>query len=72
MYHYFDDKKELVRAVIERQAELIFSGQEPTSLISRDGRAGRHGATSWSRFKEGPDASAGARSVHLPVSCGRG
>ena len=29
VYHYFDDKGELVRAVIERQAELVFSGQEP-------------------------------------------
>jgi TetR/AcrR family transcriptional repressor of nem operon len=29
VYHYFDDKGELVRAVIERQAERIFSGQEP-------------------------------------------
>jgi AcrR family transcriptional regulator len=29
VYHYFDDKSELVRAVIERQAELIFGGQEP-------------------------------------------
>lgn len=29
VYHYFDDKSELVRAVIERQAELVFGGQEP-------------------------------------------
>ena len=29
VYHYFDDKGELVRAVIERQAELVFTGQEP-------------------------------------------
>jgi TetR/AcrR family transcriptional regulator, transcriptional repressor for nem operon len=29
VYHYFDDKSELVRAVIERQAELIFGRQEP-------------------------------------------
>jgi TetR/AcrR family transcriptional regulator, transcriptional repressor for nem operon len=29
VYHYFDDKNELVRAVIERQAELILDGQEP-------------------------------------------
>lgn len=29
VYHYFDDKGELVRAVIERQAELVFSGHEP-------------------------------------------
>ncbi len=29
VYHYFDDKSELVRAVIERQAELIFGGQQP-------------------------------------------
>ncbi|MQY16389.1 putative HTH-type transcriptional regulator YxaF [Streptomyces sp. RB5] len=29
VYHYFDDKTELVRAVIERQAELVFGGQEP-------------------------------------------
>jgi TetR/AcrR family transcriptional repressor of nem operon len=29
VYHYFDDKGELVRAVIERQAERVFSGQEP-------------------------------------------
>ena len=28
VYHYFDDKNELVRAVIERQAELVFGGQE--------------------------------------------
>lgn len=29
VYHYFEDKSALVRAVIERQAELIFGGQEP-------------------------------------------
>jgi AcrR family transcriptional regulator len=29
VYHYFDDKSELVRAVIERQAEFILGGQEP-------------------------------------------
>ena len=29
VYHYFDDKGELIRAVIERQAERVFSGQEP-------------------------------------------
>jgi AcrR family transcriptional regulator len=29
IYHYFDDKNELVRAVIERQAALVLSGQEP-------------------------------------------
>ena len=29
VYHYFDDKGELVRAVIEWQAERVFSGQEP-------------------------------------------
>ena len=29
VYHYFDDKGELVRAVIERQAERVLSGQEP-------------------------------------------
>ncbi len=29
VYHYFEDKSDLVRAVIERQAELIFGGQEP-------------------------------------------
>lgn len=29
VYHYFDDKGELVRAVIERQAELILGDQEP-------------------------------------------
>jgi len=29
VYHYFEDKSALVRAVIERQAELIFGGQDP-------------------------------------------
>lgn len=29
VYHYFDDKNELVRAVIDRQADLVFGGQEP-------------------------------------------
>ncbi|NEN07776.1 TetR/AcrR family transcriptional regulator [Diaminobutyricibacter tongyongensis] len=29
IYHYFDDKNELVRAVIELQAELVLNGQEP-------------------------------------------
>ena len=29
VYHYFDDKGALVRAVIERQAELVLGGQEP-------------------------------------------
>ena len=28
VYHYFEDKSALVRAVIERQAELVFGGQE--------------------------------------------
>lgn len=29
IYHYFDDKNELVRAVVESQAELVLGGQEP-------------------------------------------
>lgn len=29
VYHYFEAKDDLVRAVIERQAELVFGGQEP-------------------------------------------
>jgi TetR/AcrR family transcriptional repressor of nem operon len=29
LYHYFDDKSDLVRAVIARQAELILEEQEP-------------------------------------------
>ncbi|NBD23757.1 TetR/AcrR family transcriptional regulator [Paenibacillus glycinis] len=29
LYHYFDDKKELVRAVIAHQAEAIFEAQQP-------------------------------------------
>ena len=29
VYYYFDDKSELIRAVIERQAERVFSGHEP-------------------------------------------
>jgi AcrR family transcriptional regulator len=68
VYHYFDDKSELVRAVIERQAELIFGGRNPISPTSRGGRAGMHGATSWSRSRERLDASADARSARLPVS----
>lgn len=29
IYHYFDDKNQLVRAVIERQAERVLGGHEP-------------------------------------------
>src|SRR6201986_2148986 len=37
LYHYFDDKPALVRAVIERQAELAIGTQEQFDLSSLDG-----------------------------------
>src|SRR5581483_12141952 len=37
LYHYFDDKPALVRAVIERQADLAISTQERFDLSSLDG-----------------------------------
>src|ERR1017187_10145807 len=42
LYHYFDDKPALVRAVVDHQADTIVAGQEPFDLTSLDGlRAGR-------------------------------
>ena len=37
LYHYFDDKPALVRAVIEHQADTIVGGQETFDLSSLDG-----------------------------------
>ena len=37
LYHYFDDKPALVRAVIERQAEAMIATQERFDLSSLDG-----------------------------------
>jgi TetR/AcrR family transcriptional repressor of nem operon len=37
LYHYFDDKPALVRAVIEHQADAIVDGQETFDLSSGDG-----------------------------------
>jgi len=37
LYHYFDDKPALVRAVIERQTDSIVSNQETFDLSSLDG-----------------------------------
>jgi TetR/AcrR family transcriptional regulator, transcriptional repressor for nem operon len=37
LYHYFDDKPALVRAVIERQADLAIGTQERFDLSSLDG-----------------------------------
>ncbi|MFZ1994085.1 MAG: TetR/AcrR family transcriptional regulator [Solirubrobacteraceae bacterium] len=37
LYHYFDDKPALVRAVIEHQADMIVAGQETFDLSSLDG-----------------------------------
>ena len=37
LYHYFDDKPALVRAVIEHQADTILAGQETFDLSSLDG-----------------------------------
>jgi TetR/AcrR family transcriptional repressor of nem operon len=37
LYHYFDDKPALVRAVIEHQADSIVAGQETFDLSSLDG-----------------------------------
>src|ERR1700761_7349877 len=37
LYHYFDDKPALVRAVIERQADLAICTQERFDLSSLDG-----------------------------------
>src|ERR1700744_1453514 len=37
LYHYFDDKPALVRAVIERQADLAIGTQEQFDLSSLDG-----------------------------------
>lgn len=37
LYHYFDDKPALVRAVIEHQADAIVDGQETFDLSSVDG-----------------------------------
>ena len=37
LYHYFDDKPALVRAVIDHQADTIVGGQETFDLSSLDG-----------------------------------
>src|SRR5450755_4537864 len=37
LYHYFDDKPDLVRAVIEQQADTIVDGQETFDLSSLEG-----------------------------------
>jgi AcrR family transcriptional regulator len=37
LYHYFDDKPALVRAVIEHQADTIVAGQETFDLSTLDG-----------------------------------
>ncbi len=37
LYHYFDDKPALVRAVIEHQADAIVDGQDTFDLSSLDG-----------------------------------
>jgi TetR/AcrR family transcriptional repressor of nem operon len=37
LYHYFDDKPALVRAVVEHQADTIVAGQETFDLSSLDG-----------------------------------
>ena len=37
LYHYFDDKPALVRAVIEHQADTIVDGQKTFDLSSLDG-----------------------------------
>ncbi len=37
LYHYFDDKPALVRAVIDHQADTIVDGQEAFDLSSLDG-----------------------------------
>jgi TetR/AcrR family transcriptional repressor of nem operon len=43
LYHYFDDKPALVRAVVDHQADTIVAGQQTFDLSSLDGlRAWRH------------------------------
>jgi len=37
LYHYFDDKPALVRAVVDHQADTIVAGQETFDLSSFDG-----------------------------------
>ena len=37
LYHYFDDKPALVRAVVDHQADTIVAGQETFDLSSMDG-----------------------------------
>jgi TetR/AcrR family transcriptional repressor of nem operon len=37
LYHYFDDKPALVRAVVDHQADTIVTGQETFDLSSLDG-----------------------------------
>src|ERR1700734_3712268 len=37
LYHYFDDKPALVRAVVDHQADMIVGGQEMFNLSSLDG-----------------------------------
>jgi TetR/AcrR family transcriptional repressor of nem operon len=37
LYHYFDDKPALVRAVVDHQADAIVAGQETFDLSSLDG-----------------------------------
>jgi TetR/AcrR family transcriptional repressor of nem operon len=37
LYHYFDDKPALVRAVVDHQADTIVAGQETFDLSSLDG-----------------------------------
>src|ERR1700749_4890893 len=54
LYHYFDDKPALVRAVIERQADLAIGTQEQFDLSSLDGlREGRDFVVDNNRLRSG-------------------
>src|ERR1700760_3898642 len=54
LYHYFDDKPALVRAVIERQAERAIDTQEQFDLSSLDGlREWREFVVNNNRLRDG-------------------
>ncbi|AWG69333.1 TetR/AcrR family transcriptional regulator [Mycobacteroides abscessus] len=67
LYHYFKDRSDLVKAVVERQTELVLAAQPTLSQIdSMEGRASNAGPRrSWPITKS-PEARSGARWAAWP------
>jgi AcrR family transcriptional regulator len=68
MYHYFDDREDLMRAVVSATVDAVLAHQDVLLKGSTAWQTSTAGSPKWSRTRGGRTVSAAVRSARSPAS----